>query len=144
MQIFEMKTLKIFLSETTLPGALIFCRQHLLVVATKQISDYDKEMPQSHTTDQPMVLQGKDTEHRHPHDSMNIFEVKQPDLEVINLFFMLMKFILLINVKMPTIVGLLTFISRINASYESLHARNTHLFQRFCFYEQLKFYAQFS
>ena len=30
------------------------------------------------------------------------------------------KFILLINVKMPTIVGILTFICRINASYESL------------------------
>ena len=34
------------------------------------------------------------------------------------------KFILLINVKMPTIAGILTFISRINASYESLKARN--------------------
>ena len=30
-----------------------------------------------------------------------------------------MKFILLINVKMPTIVGILTFISRINSTSES-------------------------
>ena len=54
------------------------------------------------------------------------------------------KFILLINVKMPTIVGILTFISRINTSYESLKAINTYLFQRFSFYEQLKLYAQLS
>ena len=34
-----------------------------------------------------------------------------------------MKFILLINVKMLTIVGILTFISRINATSEILNAR---------------------
>ena len=34
------------------------------------------------------------------------------------------KFILLINVKMPTVVGILTFISMINTSYERLKARN--------------------
>ena len=54
------------------------------------------------------------------------------------------KFILLINVKMPTIVGIFTFISRINTPYESLKARTTYPFQRFSFYEQLKFYAQLS
>ena len=55
------------------------------------------------------------------------------------------KFILLINVKMPTVVGILTFISMINTSYKSFKARlNTYLFQRFSFYEQLKFYAQLS
>ena len=37
-----------------------------------------------------------------------------------------MKFILLINVKMPTIVGILTFMSRINTSYERLKVRNTY------------------
>ena len=52
--------------------------------------------------------------------------------------------ILLIGVKMPTIVGIITFISRINTSYESFKARNTYLFQHFSFYEQLKFYAQLS
>ena len=35
-----------------------------------------------------------------------------------------MKFILLINVKMPTIVGILTFISMINTTSERLEARN--------------------
>ena len=49
-----------------------------------------------------------------------------------------MKFILLINVKMPTVVAILTFISRKNTSYESLKARKTYLFQHFSFYEQLK------
>ena len=50
-----------------------------------------------------------------------------------------MKFILPINVKMPTIVGILTFISRINTLYESLKSRNSYIFQSFSFYEQLKF-----
>ena len=36
--------------------------------------------------------------------------------------------ILLINAKMPTTVDILTFMSRINTSYESLKARNTYLF----------------
>ena len=40
-----------------------------------------------------------------------------------------MKFILLINVKMPTIVGILTCISSINTSYESLKERNIYCFQ---------------
>ena len=35
-----------------------------------------------------------------------------------------MKFILLINVKMPTIVGILTFISMINTTSERLKAIN--------------------
>ena len=51
---------------------------------------------------------------------------------------------LLFNVNMPTVVGMLTFISRINTSFESLEARNTYLFQRFSIIEQLKFYAQLS
>ena len=48
------------------------------------------------------------------------------------------KFILLINVKMPTIVGILTFISMINI------ARNFFICFYFSFYEQLKFRAQLS
>ena len=40
------------------------------------------------------------------------------------------KFILLINVKMPTIVGILTFISMINTTSERLKARNLKL--KFC------------
>ena len=43
-----------------------------------------------------------------------------------------MIFILLINVKMPTIVGILTFISKINIISESY-------FHHFTFYEQLRY-----
>ena len=52
------------------------------------------------------------------------------------------KFILLINVKMPTIVGILTFMSTINTS-EHLKAR-TVFFEHFGFYEHLKSHAQLS
>ena len=55
-----------------------------------------------------------------------------------------MKFILFITVKMPTIVGILTFISMINTSLDSLRARKVIIFKHFCLYEQLKFYAQLS
>ena len=55
-----------------------------------------------------------------------------------------MKFSLLINVKMPTIVGILTFISRINTTSERLKARNFFICWYFSFYEQLKFRAQLS
>ena len=68
--------------------------------------------------------------------------------EVTNLFScstqLSMKFILLINVKMPTIVGILTFIGMINTTSERHKARNFVIFQYFSFYEQLKFRAQLS
>ena len=69
--------------------------------------------------------------------------------EVIKLFFscstqLSTKFILLINVKMPTIVGILTFISMINTTSEILRARNFLICQYFSFLEQLKFHAQLS
>ena len=51
------------------------------------------------------------------------------------------KIILLIYVKMPTIVGILTFISMINTTSERLNARNFFICQYFSFYEQLKFRA---
>ena len=54
------------------------------------------------------------------------------------------KFILLINVKMPTIVGILRFISMINTTPERLKARNFFICRYFSFYEQLKFHAQLS
>ena len=54
------------------------------------------------------------------------------------------KFILLINVKMITIVGILTFISMINATSERLKARKFFIVQYLSFYEQLKFRAQLS
>ena len=52
-----------------------------------------------------------------------------------------MKCIMLINVKMPTIVGILTFISMINKISESLKARKNNIFQHFIYYEQLKFHT---
>ena len=52
------------------------------------------------------------------------------------------KFILLINVQMPTIVGILTFISRINTLSERLKAINFIICRYFSFYEHLKFRAQ--
>ena len=55
-----------------------------------------------------------------------------------------MKFIMLINVKMPTIVGILTFISMINTTSESLKVRKVFIFQHFSFPGQLKFHAQLS
>ena len=44
-----------------------------------------------------------------------------------------MKFILLINVKMPTIVGILTFISRINTPWECIKQEKIIIFQYFSF-----------
>ena len=54
------------------------------------------------------------------------------------------KFILLINVKMPTTVGIFSFISMINTTFERLKARKIFICQHFSFYEQLKFRAQLS
>ena len=53
-------------------------------------------------------------------------------------------FIMLINFKMPTIVGILTFISIINTASEKLNARKAFVFQYLSFYEQLKFHTQLS
>ena len=55
-----------------------------------------------------------------------------------------MKFIMLINIKMPTIVGILTFISIIYATSESLKVRKVFIFQNFSFYEQVNFHAPLS
>ena len=55
-----------------------------------------------------------------------------------------LKFIMLVNVKMPTIVGTKTCISMINATSESLKARKVFIFQHFRFYEQFRFHAQLS
>ena len=52
--------------------------------------------------------------------------------------------IMLINVKMSTIVGVLTFITEINTSFDSLKAREVFIYHHFIFYEQLKFHAQLS
>ena len=55
-----------------------------------------------------------------------------------------MKFIMLIYVKMPTIVGILTFSGMINTTPESLKARKILIFQHISSYGQLKFHAQWS
>ena len=50
-----------------------------------------------------------------------------------------LKFILLINVKMPTIVGILTFMSRINYQFLSFEPEFSTNFDYFNIYKQLKF-----
>ena len=55
-----------------------------------------------------------------------------------------MKFIMLIHVKMPTIVGILTFKYMINTTSEHLKARKVFSFKHFRFYEVLKFHAHLS
>ena len=52
--------------------------------------------------------------------------------------------ILLVNVKMPTIFGILTFINMMNATSESFKARDFFICRYFNIYEQLKFRAQMS
>ena len=54
------------------------------------------------------------------------------------------KFILLMNVNVPTIVGILTFISRKIAPSQSLKARKCFICHYFTFCEQLKIRAHFS
>ena len=49
---------------------------------------------------------------------------------------------MLINVKMPTIVGILTFSSMPNAKPQNLKARKVGISQQFSFYEQLKLHAR--
>ena len=51
-----------------------------------------------------------------------------------------MQFILLINVKMPTIVGILTFISRINTTFEGFN-RRLNLLCFFCLVFAMPLYA---
>ena len=51
---------------------------------------------------------------------------------------------MLLNVTMPTTVGIVTFISMIDTTLISLKAREVFIFQHFSFYEQLKFHAQLS
>ena len=55
-----------------------------------------------------------------------------------------LKFILLLNVKMPTIVGILTFMSSINYKFLSFEPEFSTIFYYFNIYEQLKFHAQLS
>ena len=54
------------------------------------------------------------------------------------------KFILLINIKMPAIVGILTFISMRNTTSERFKAITFFICRYFSFYELLKFRVQLS
>ena len=82
----------------------------LLFRRNQGVSEYDKERHRE--------LETQNT------DSHSTIIVHKPGPKVINLFScatqLSTKFILLINVKMPTIVGILTFISRINTPPKSL------------------------
>ena len=55
-----------------------------------------------------------------------------------------MKFFLLLNVKMPTIVGILTFMSRKNSILSLSEPEKCWLYWYFHTYEHLKFHAQVS
>ena len=55
-----------------------------------------------------------------------------------------MNFTVLMSIKMPTMVGILTFISRINTASECLKAPKIFIFQGLSFYELLKFHVQLS
>ena len=69
-------------------------------------------------------------------------------LEIIKLFITLNStkhgLLLLTNIKKQTIVGILTFNSRINTISKSSKVRNFYIFHHFSFYEQLKFHALLS
>ena len=75
-------------------------------------------------------------------------QVVNPGLEVIKLFSrstqLRLKFILLINVKMPTVVGILTFISRINYRLSLSKPEISIYLGYISIYELLKFHAQLS
>ena len=67
-------------------------------------------------------------------ETTGMFCMGKPGIEVIRLLCSTqLKFIMLINVKMPTIVGILTFISTINTTSESLKARKVFNFQHINF-----------
>ena len=53
-----------------------------------------------------------------------------------------MKLIMLINIKMPTIVGILICMSMINTTSHHLKARKAFILKHLRFYEHLKFHAQ--
>ena len=76
------------------------------------------------------------------------FDLSGPGPEVIKHFSsstqVSMKFFLLINVKMPTIVGILTFISRKKSILGLPEPEKSCLSWYFHTYEHLKFHAQLS
>ena len=65
--------------------------------------------------------------------------LEQSGPEVIQLFSCStqLKLVMLINVKMPTIIGIVSFISMLNTTSESLKARKT-IFQPYSFRRKIK------
>ena len=67
-----------------------------------------------------------------PLDLMFLTSLSEPGSEIINLFScstqLSMKFTMLITVKMPTIVGILIFMSMINTTSEHLTARSLYFY----------------
>ena len=53
-----------------------------------------------------------------------------------------MRFFLLVNVKMPTVVGFLTCMSRKSSILDLLRLKNAEFLDIFYTYEHLKFHAQ--
>ena len=45
---------------------------------SKRASEYDQEIPQAHTADQPMAPRGRATEHRLLQDTRKTVKAKQP------------------------------------------------------------------
>ena len=78
----------------------------------------------------------------------NISKISKPGPEVIKLFLcsiqLSMNFFLLINVKMPTIVGILTFMSGKNSILGLSEPKKNWISWYFYTYEHLKFHAQVS
>ena len=78
----------------------------------------------------------------------NKSNTNQQGPEVIKLFSssaqLRLKFILLTNVKMPTVVGILTFIMRINYRLWHYKPSISIYLDYFVIYEKFKFYAQLS
>ena len=82
----------------------------------------------------------------HRHISLILGVIQKSGPKVKKNFFscstqLIIQFVMLINDKMPTIVGILTFISMINTTSESLKWRKIFIFQHIS-YELMKFHAQ--
>ena len=92
-------------------------------------------------TDQPTTPRGRDKEHKHDSKKAD----RPRGCKTFSIPTQLStKYILLINIKkMPTIVGILTFISMINTASERLKEK-VFICRYFSVFEQLKFRAQLS
>ena len=90
------------------------------------------------------VLRDSDTDS----ENIRLIWLSESGLEVLKLFScstqVSMEFFLLINVKMPTIVGILTFMSMKNSIPGLSEPKKAEFLDIFYTYEHLKFHAQLS